>query len=197
MEHLKWFLSKKSFGHLIPLFVFGVLKNLLKDTTGFQIYHYGLIFRINPSCQTLSKAFDMSKNTPLTSRSLPNDWYILWVIETSWFMQESPGRKPEWLDDNKLFSFKNLYSLGTALAFSHSIGNLIWLRHDLRHNIWPRHDLCSCKWLILSLCLVVNLISLGFWKLQIKCRDDFMNWKMFLKDWYEKYTHQLHFWTFC
>ena len=25
-------------------------------------------------------------------------------------MQESPGRKPDWLDDNKSFSFKNLYS---------------------------------------------------------------------------------------
>ena len=26
-------------------------------------------------------------------------------------MQESPGRKPDWLDDNKLFSFKKLYIL--------------------------------------------------------------------------------------
>ena len=25
-------------------------------------------------------------------------------------MQESPGQKPDWLDDNKSFSFKNLYS---------------------------------------------------------------------------------------
>ena len=25
-------------------------------------------------------------------------------------MKESPGRKPDWLDDNKSFSFKNLYS---------------------------------------------------------------------------------------
>ena len=32
-----------------------------------------LNFRISPSCQTLSKAIDMSKNTPLSSRSLSKD----------------------------------------------------------------------------------------------------------------------------
>ena len=52
----KWFLSKKSFDHLIPPFVFGMLKNL-KDTTGFQIYHHGLILELvllAKLCQRLS-----------------------------------------------------------------------------------------------------------------------------------------------
>ena len=30
----------------MPPFVFVILKNLLKDTTGFQIYHYGLILEL-------------------------------------------------------------------------------------------------------------------------------------------------------
>ena len=36
----------KSSDHLIAPFVFGILKNLLKDSTGFQIYHYGLILEL-------------------------------------------------------------------------------------------------------------------------------------------------------
>ena len=28
---------------------------------------------------------------------------------TSSLMQDSPGRKPDWLDDNKLFSLENVY----------------------------------------------------------------------------------------
>ena len=32
-----------SFDHLTPPFVFDISKNLLKDTTGFQICHYGEI----------------------------------------------------------------------------------------------------------------------------------------------------------
>ena len=63
-----------------------------------------LSFRIRSSCQTLSKAFDMSKNIPLTLRLLSKDWYISWMIKRSWFMQKSLGWKPVCLDDNKSFS---------------------------------------------------------------------------------------------
>ena len=41
------------------------------------------------SCQTLSNAFDMSRETPLTSNPFLNDLYISWVIAKSWIMQES------------------------------------------------------------------------------------------------------------
>ena len=34
----------------------------------------------------------MSTNTPVTLRSLSKHWYILWVTERSWFMQETWGR---------------------------------------------------------------------------------------------------------
>ena len=32
--------------HLITPFDFGIFKNLLKDSTGFQIYHYSLILEL-------------------------------------------------------------------------------------------------------------------------------------------------------
>ena len=68
-----------------------------------------LNLRISPSCETLSKTLDISKNTPLTSRSLSKDWDISWVIERS--------LKPDWLDDNKSFSLKNLQnSLNKSLS---------------------------------------------------------------------------------
>ena len=76
-------------------------------------------------------------------------------------MQESPGQRPDWLDDNTSFSLKNLLNkslsnillkirsketdrqfwctvylfflqIRTTLAFFYSIGNFIWLRHDLK-----------------------------------------------------------------
>ena len=52
--------------------------------------------KISPSCQTLSKALDMSKETLLTSDPLSKDVKISWVIDNSWLMQESPGWKPDW-----------------------------------------------------------------------------------------------------
>ena len=40
VEHLKWFLSKKSVDHLIPPFVFGILKNLVRD---LQVFRYTIM----------------------------------------------------------------------------------------------------------------------------------------------------------
>ena len=51
---------------------------------------------ISPSCQTLSKALDMSKKTLLTSNPLSKDVKILWAIDNSWLIQESRGWKPGW-----------------------------------------------------------------------------------------------------
>ena len=50
-----------------------------------------------PLCQTLSKALEMSKNTPLTSvRGLLSKLVcISWTIDKSWAIHESPGRKPD------------------------------------------------------------------------------------------------------
>ena len=50
-----------------------------------------------PSCQTLSKAFDLSKRTPLTSAvgfSSKEVW-ISWIIDNNWAVHESSGRKPD------------------------------------------------------------------------------------------------------
>ena len=100
---------------------FQYFKKSFKRYNRFPDIPLRLNFRISPSCQTLSKALDMSKNTPLTSRSLSKDWYISWVIERSWFMQESLGRKPDWLDYNKSFSLKNLYSSSLNKSLSKTL----------------------------------------------------------------------------
>ena len=47
--------------------------------------------KIKNSCQTLSKAWKISKKTPRTSWSPSKDWYISEAIAISWVMQESPG----------------------------------------------------------------------------------------------------------
>ena len=48
-----------------------------------------------PSCQTLSKAFGMSKKYDLISNDgvASKDWEISCAIESNWFMHESDGRK--------------------------------------------------------------------------------------------------------
>ena len=51
-----------------------------------------------PSCQTLSKVFDISKTTPLTSIagfSSKLVW-ISWIVDNNWAIHESPARKPDW-----------------------------------------------------------------------------------------------------
>lgn len=78
-----------------------------KTFKSFPDISWRLNFRINPSWKFLSNAFYLSKNAPLTPLTLSllillsKDWCISWVIEGSWFTQESLGRKPDWLDDSK------------------------------------------------------------------------------------------------
>ena len=52
------------------------------------------------------KRFDISRKTPLTSNPSSNDLYISWVIAKSWFMQDSPGLNPDWVDEMSSFSIK-------------------------------------------------------------------------------------------
>ena len=62
-----------------------------------------------PSCQTLSNALDTSRKTPLTSWPSSNAERISCVIDSNWFVQESPGLKPDCLGDIKSFSEKNIW----------------------------------------------------------------------------------------
>ena len=60
-----------------------------------------------PSCQTLLKAFDISKDTPLTSTVgiSPTEAWISWVADNNWAIHESPGRKPNlkvWRECSKI-----------------------------------------------------------------------------------------------
>ena len=54
--------------------------------------------KINPSCQTLSKTFEISKNIALTSRDgvASKDLCIVSTRSNNWLVVESPGRKPAW-----------------------------------------------------------------------------------------------------
>ena len=73
-------------------------KHFIKQRRFSEIpYWFNLSMR--PSCHTLSKALDISRKTPLTSRPLSNESQISWVIDKSWFTQESPSLKPDWLSD--------------------------------------------------------------------------------------------------
>ena len=69
-----------------------------------MLFYFNL--KIRPSCQTLSKALDMSKETVLTSNPLSKDVKISWVIDSSWLIQESPGWKPNWLVEMSLLAEK-------------------------------------------------------------------------------------------
>ena len=63
-----------------------------------------------PLCQILSKAFDISKKSYLTFRGglQSNASNISCVIASNWFMQESEGRKPDWLGFNRSSSNRTL-----------------------------------------------------------------------------------------
>ena len=61
---------------------------------------------ISPSCQTLSKALDMSKKTLLTFNPISKHVKILWVIDNSRLIQESLSWKPDWFLEMSLLTDK-------------------------------------------------------------------------------------------
>ena len=65
-------------------------------------------FSLKITCQTFSNAFEILRKTPLTSNPSPKDLHISWVIDKSLLIQESPGLKPDWFEEIKLFSIRNL-----------------------------------------------------------------------------------------
>ena len=60
------------------------------------------IFPLIPFCLSL-KNIDMSRKTKRTSKLISNEEWILSTKKVSWFVTESPGRKPDWLFVIKLF----------------------------------------------------------------------------------------------
>ena len=49
------------------------------------------------SCQTLSKAFDISKKTLASTVGFSSKAAeISWIVDNNWAIHESPGRKPDW-----------------------------------------------------------------------------------------------------
>ena len=53
-----------------------------------------------------SKALYISKETIRTSNPLSKDVKILWVIDNSWLIQETPGWKPDWFLEMSLLAEK-------------------------------------------------------------------------------------------
>ena len=53
----------------------------------------------------------MSRKTLLTSKPLSKDWHVSWVIDNNWLIHESPGLKPDWLEEINSFSMKYSYNL--------------------------------------------------------------------------------------
>ena len=107
--------------------------------------------------QTASNTFPISRKTPLTSILSSKDLYILWVKEKSWLTEESPGLKPDWFEEIKLFSIRNfhklevmrlvcnfsntVYLLSYELTFFHSKGNEPMLMHWKAPKIWDLPDI--------------------------------------------------------
>ena len=54
----------------------------------------------------MNKKLDMPRRRLLTSISLSSDIKILWVIDSSSLIQESPGWKPGWYLDMSLLGKK-------------------------------------------------------------------------------------------
>ena len=82
-------------------------KKLRKGCSKFPDMPFWVNWKTIPSCHTLSNAFEILRKTLLTSRPSSKELYISWVIDKSWLIQESPGLKPDWMEEISLFSIKN------------------------------------------------------------------------------------------
>ena len=73
------------------------LRKLWISSNGIPVTICFMLY-ISPSCHTLSKAFDTSDNTPLTSRGglQSKDAYISSTTDRSWYLHESDGLHPGW-----------------------------------------------------------------------------------------------------
>ena len=65
--------------------------------------------KIRPSCYTLSKAFEISRNISRTSYPLSNVFKISWLIVRIWLMQELPDLNPDRLRERRLLSVRKSY----------------------------------------------------------------------------------------
>ena len=99
--------------HLQLLFTlcFLYFRNFSKVFSKLPATPFWFDLKITSLCQTLSKALDMSRKTPLTSIPLSKDWYISWVIENSWLIHKCPALKPDWLEEINSFLLKCWYNL--------------------------------------------------------------------------------------
>ena len=84
--------------------------------------------KMRPSCQTL----EISKNIARVSLDgyLSNALCISLVIERSWLIVESPGRKPDCFGVKRLFLFRNSYitsKTSSSNIFPHMGNNEIGL----------------------------------------------------------------------
>ena len=86
---------------------FLLFKKWRKRLSKFPDMSFWVSLKMIPSCHILSNAFEISRNTLLTSRPSSKELYLSWVINNSWLIQESPRSKPAWLVKISQFSIKN------------------------------------------------------------------------------------------
>ena len=92
-----WTLVHDKFWSLSTTHCFLFLKKSNKVWRSWPKLPFCFNFKISPSCQTLSKALNMSEKILLTSNPLSKDVKVSWLIGNSWLIQESPGWKPDWI----------------------------------------------------------------------------------------------------
>ena len=73
--------------------------------------------QISPSCQTLSEALYISKDTSNFYNLSSDDLSIFWVIGNNWLIHKSLGLKPDWFGEIKLLEIKIL-SLSLKISLS-------------------------------------------------------------------------------
>ena len=110
------FFSNHTLDHLIIPFVYDYEDNLYK-TGNWPSTPQVCNLNKRPLCQNLSKAFGMSRNTPLTSTVglLSNALYISCITESSCAVHESLGRKLDCEEVKSLLLWKTLLKMGSKL----------------------------------------------------------------------------------
>ena len=102
----QWYLSMWKIDHWEPLVVFSRLKSHVRALVSSLIFRFELIWKLYHQakhCQMLLRC--------QRKQSWPHDLrqkIYKSLMNTSWFMQESPDLKPDWFDEISLFSIKDL-----------------------------------------------------------------------------------------
>ena len=128
---------------------------------------------MSPSCHTLSKALDISRNIPLISLGglQSKDAKISWTI-SNWYSHESEGRKPDWLSQRRQF-FWSYSKMELNKIFSKTLPKIGTSETDdclsaIKKNIddfWPK-DMTPDKFFLNLADNLTLILLIEYWMLQ-------------------------------